>query len=72
MDGGQRHYMHAGFIVLAVVIVAILLMACVHKSSIALEKKGRRSCDRTRPAHVLLVLMDFLFGLGAHPPTWRS
>ena len=31
------------------VIVAILLMAGVPKSSIILEKKGLRSCDHTRP-----------------------
>ena len=49
-NGGQRHYMHAG---LVSVIVAILLMAGVPKSSIILEKKGLRSCDHTRPGDIV-------------------
>ena len=52
--------MHAG---LVSVIVAILLMAGVPKSSIILEKKGLRSCDHTRPGDI--VALDF-FGLGRH------
>ena len=59
-NGGQRHYMHAG---LVSVIVAILLMAGVPKSSIILEKKGLRSCDHTRPGDI--VALEF-FGLGRH------
>ena len=52
--------MHAG---LVSVIVTILLMAGVPKSSIILEKKGLRSCDHTRPGYI--VALDF-FGLGMH------
>ena len=59
-NGGQRHYMHAG---LVSIIVAILLMAGVPKSSIILEKKGLMPCDHTRPGDI--VALDF-FGLGRH------
>ena len=55
--------MHAG---LVSVIVTILLMAGVPKSSsIVLEKKGLRSCDHTRYDGDIVAL-DF-FGLGRHP-----
>ena len=50
-NGGQRHYMHAG---LVAVIVAILLMAGIPKSSIVVEKKGLRP-DRTRPGDVVVL-----------------
>ena len=52
-NGGQRHYMHAG---LVSVIVTILLMAGVPKSSIILEKKGLGSCDHTRPGDIVALL----------------
>ena len=58
-NGGQRHYMHAG---LVAVIVAILLMAGIPKSSIVVEKKGLRP-DRTRPGDV--VVLNF-YGPGRH------
>ena len=48
--------MHAG---LVSVIVTILLMADVPKSSIVLEKKGLRSCDHTRPGDI--VALDFFY-----------
>ena len=51
--------MHAG---LVAVIVAILLMAGVPKSSIVVEEKGLRP-DPTRPGDV--VVLDF-YGLGRH------
>ena len=47
-NGGQRHYMHAGSLV-ALIVILLLLMAGVPKSSIVLEKKGLRSGNRTRP-----------------------
>ena len=53
--------MHAGLVI--VVIVAILLMAGIPKSSIVVEKKGL-SPDRSRPGDVV-VLMDF-YGPGRH------
>ena len=53
--------MHAG---LVAVIVIILLMAGVPKSSIVLEKKGLiRSCDHTRPGD---IVVSGFFGLGRH------
>ena len=63
--GGQRHYMHAGLVAL---IVIILLMAGVPKSSIVLEKKPRRvsglaTNNRTRPGDI--VVLNF-YGLGRH------
>ena len=51
--------MHAG---LVAVIVAILLMAGIPKSSIVVEKKGLRP-DRSRPGDV--VVLDF-YGPGRH------
>ena len=51
--------MHAG---LVAVIVAILLMAGIPKSSIVVEKKGLRP-DRTRPGDV--VVLNF-YGPGRH------
>ena len=59
-NGGQRHYMHAAGLV--AVIVAILLMAGIPKSSIVMQRKGLRP-DCSRPGDV--VVLDFC-GLGRH------
>ena len=59
-NGGQRHYMHAGLVAL---IVIILLMSGVPKSSIVLEKKGLRPGNRSRPGDI--VVLNF-YGLGRH------
>ena len=60
-NGGQRHYMHAGLV--ALIVVIILLMAGVPKSSIVLEKKGLRPGHRTHPGDI--VVLNF-YGLGRH------
>ena len=61
LNCGQRHYMHAG---LVAVIVAILLMAGVPKSSIvAVEKQKGLRPNRSRPGDV--VVLDF-YGPGRH------
>ena len=52
--------MHAGFVA---VIVAILLMAGIPKSSIVVEKKGLRP-GRSRPGDV--VVLDFYGPSGRH------
>ena len=54
--------MHAG---LVAVIVAILLMAGIPKSSIVVEKKGLRP-DRTRPGDVVIVVVLNFYGPGRH------
>ena len=62
-NGGQRHYMHAGLVAL---IVIIMLMASVPKSSIVLEKEGlrpRTPGNRTRPGDI--VVLNF-YGWGRH------
>ena len=59
-NGGQRHCMHAGLVAL---IVIILLMSGVPKSSIVLEKKGLRPGNRSRPGDI--VVLNF-YGLGRH------
>ena len=58
--------MHAGLV--AVIIVAILLMAGVPKSSIVVEKKGLRP-DRTRPGDVVVAFTGLVlnfYGPGRH------